>query len=323
MKYEYCKECNTRECEYIEVRKFVEFINEKHNANYQLDKCPDKTQEGYTCDLVFKDDLSNNVIYIEVKRVKFGFGCVKKSSVLLGQQAGQNKCACIIAETISTLNESKINFLNNYMVSIPYIRLSDKDSYDFKDKIKDFFGKMLMDKKYESFSYVYKNGKNEINIVFELKNDEITRKFGNETLFMYDTEEDNILSSIFERMTDYNLLISLLEKNFEATSSKKFPQDATSKILLNILELPTGYETFFNARLGYIFEKLKEMKKENVIETAASEGYLLYYNDVFYLTDISNKSVLRYEDVLFIIPLIGEMISEKIVYTPELGGVEI
>ncbi len=68
-----CKTCKTRECEYAELEKFLQYISEAYGKNFEICECPDKNNSDYTCDLVVMDHASQEKIYIEIKEVKFGF----------------------------------------------------------------------------------------------------------------------------------------------------------------------------------------------------------------------------------------------------------
>ena len=86
MRFEYCNKCQKGECSYLEVSKFIDYINSEFKMDYYLEKCPDAAGDGYACDLVYKDNKSDNTMYVEVKRVKFGFGVVNKSNPIVASQ---------------------------------------------------------------------------------------------------------------------------------------------------------------------------------------------------------------------------------------------
>ena len=233
MTHDYCKGCK-KECNYIEVEKFIEYVNHEFDYCYTLFKCPDQTNEVYTCDLEFKDDKSGNVIHVEVKRVEFGFGRVHNPNLFLGRQNGQVKCAQILTLTMNTVIDLETEeFFDDFMVHIPLEQLGDPEIPEFKKELDAFFEKLVVDESCDKYEFIYrKKNHKKIKICFERKNEEMRKKFGNKMLYAYAAEDNNSLDSLQQTMMDVESLKQLVEKNFYETSSKKFPENAEKKILL-------------------------------------------------------------------------------------------
>lgn len=318
MRYEYCNNCKS-ECEYIEVKKFIEYINDKFNTCYHLTECPDQTKKSYTCDLAFKDDEKESTLYVEVKRVKFGFGSVDKSNTFLGSQNGQLNCAQVISQTINDLDDSeKIEFLDDFMVDVPLAQLNEKEIPEFRKQLISFLEELEIDEECNELWYIYKRNSKEIKISFKRKDEGIREKFGDETMYSYETGNENSLYSIGKKMTDIESLKKLICKNFYETSIKKYPKGEKQKILLNILELPLGYDLFFNLNISYVIDELLKLQVEEEVETAATEGYLLYFCNEFFTLNEENELGKQLENALIIIPLIAGMVSDVVFYYEDI-----
>lgn len=124
----------------------------------------------------------------------------------------------------------------------------------------------------------------------------------------------NTLSQIFEKMGDTSRLRELINKNFKETSSKKYPQNSKQRILLNVLRIPRGYEIFFNFQLNSIISELNKISRTNGFETGASEGYFSCYCQDFFTVNEEWKIIKRYDNALVIISLLGNRISQNIVF---------
>lgn len=300
-----CEKCK-RECEYIEVQKFIEYINQEFNYNYSLTDCPDQAKKGYTCDLLFSDSEKEEKMYVEVKRVELGFGKVGKSNKLLGCKNGQTKCFEIIVQLIEQVdNMELLTFLEDCVINIPFVQLRNAEEKKFEKQFAQFLSKLEVDEVGSQFCFVYEEENKKIEIFFQQKDEEMMEKFGDGILYSYATENGNSLYEIYEKIGDTKNLFNLICKNFNETSSKKFPQDSRVRVLLNILKIPTGYEVFFNSILNPIMTELNKLLKEHNFETYASEGYLLYYCDDFYTVNEKRSIDTWYENALLIMPVLG------------------
>ena len=281
-------------------------ISKYRNYNYRLTDCPDQAKKGYTCDLLFSDSKKEEKMYVEVKRVELGFGKVGKSNELLGCKNGQTKCFEIIVSLIEqVVNMKLLNFLEDYVINIPFVQLRNAEEKDFKKRFDQFLSELEVDEVGRKFCFVYGEENKKIEISFQQKDEEMIEKFGDGILYSFVTENENSLDKIYEKIGDTKNLFNLICKNFKETSSKKFPQDSSERVLLNVLKIPTGYEVFFNCILNRIMTELNELLKEHDFDTYASEGYLLYYCDDFYTVNEKRSIDKLYENALIIMPVKG------------------
>lgn len=308
---EFCKDCK-KECEYVEVKKFVDYYNETYKTNYTLQKCPDAEHEYYTCDLVYGDE--NDELYIEVKRAEYGFGEVKRSNLLLAGINGQMNCQQLIHYVIMSLDDSdKIEELDDFMINIPVVQLSKGEFQDFCVQLREFLVNQEIDDECEEFCFLYKKSRKEISIIFRRKNDDERSMNDAYTLYEFETEKENTLGHIFEKLTDISRLKILIEDNFRGTSEKKYPKEAKRKILLNVLKLPTGYKLFFDLQLNHVISEINKLDFEKV-QTSANEGYLLYFDEDFKYINETQDGVTSYSNALVIIPLLGEGKKQSTIY---------
>jgi len=314
----YCEKCNTKECEYKEVKGFIDYINKRFDSNYHHNSCPDKESKyEYTCDLCFRDDKKNRIMYVEVKQVILGAGEVGKSNDLLGKSRGQKRCNDIIGEIVdssmksSSISSKVIKFIKGCSVTIPLVELKNNQKEEFEKKFLEFLENLDVNR--EEHKFEFENNRKRISILFKQKDIDIEKIFGdldNGLLIEYEEEDGNTLDNIFKSIGDVKGLCKSIRKNFRETSDKKFPKDAETKILLNILKLRNGYDVFLNSMIsGGFLDKIEdELKKCNCnIETDATEGYLLYYTDCFIESnDVKNINTKR---TLVIVPILGKRLN--------------
>ena len=195
-----CEKCK-RECEYIEVQKFIEYINQEFNYNYSLTDCPDQAKKGYTCDLLFSDSEKEEKMYVEVKRVELGFGKVGKSNKLLGCKNGQTKCFEIIVQLIEQVGNMKlITFLEGCVINIPFVQLGNAEEKEFEEQFDQFLSKLEVDEVGSQFCFVYEKENKKVEISFQQKDKEMIEKFGDGILYSYATENENSLDEIYEKI---------------------------------------------------------------------------------------------------------------------------
>lgn len=307
---DYCNKCSKRECEYIEVKMFLQYISEYLEKDFEICECPDKAKLDYTCDMVLIDAATGEKIYVEIKEVKYGFGNEKDKSI--AEENGQLSYAGLISEVIAQSDINKEIELNEFMITIPRTQIGRKNVESFCAEFKEFINVTTF--KEDEYTFVYKRNGNDIKIVFSRKTDETIQNFGDELLFAYDTEENSTIESIFKKVTDEDILKEKIIYNLKSTSQKKFPNEADRKILLNILRLPLGYDIFFNMNIKYMIGNLMSESFEFISD--ANESYLLYfceeYDDV---TKTNDRPLIEKKGkVLFIIPLISEWMQETIGY---------
>lgn len=307
---EYCCNCKSRECSYIEIKSFIEYITDKANKDFKIIECPDKSNAKYTCDMVLKDSNSEEKIYVEIKEVKYGFAKNKDKSI--AEDNGQSNYSFLISNVIERLGKDKIEILNNFIITIPKAQISKNEQLEFGSKLFEFIDETAFDCDYYEFLFKRKN--ENIKISFERKKDEVANKFGKKLLFEYETEKDNLFNSILTKLTDIEELDGLLMKNANNTSEKKFIGVYDRRILLNILKLPIGYEMFFNFNMNYIIAEIVSRAKN--YKSAANECYLLYYCEDYYdqIYENDTEKIKHIGEVLFIFPLISGLITEPIGY---------
>lgn len=309
-----CEGCNTFECEYVELERFMDEYNAAVGKNFELEDCPDKAGLGYTCDLLFSDKNTQEKLYIEVKEVQFGVGKGKKANIILGEINGQNDCAGLVCTVIDSLLDEDIQSeLSEFVVTIPRIRISENEKEDFCNKLAGKLKSVNFDA--SPFSFIFNGKHGDIEINFTPKTEEEEEKFGDGTLFAYVYDQENTLEDIFNKVTNVSLLLELINKNIEATSQKKFPVTADKKILLNILKLPNGYDVFFYQHIEYIASEINNAKLQN--NTAATEIYLLFYCEDYMIAD--NNIIKKYGKTLFVIPVISGVFDKPTMFVEELA----
>ncbi len=315
---EFCSNCKTRECEYIEVVRFIDYYNRMNKKKYKLQECPDKDKKDYTCDLVYAD--KNDKLYIEVKRVEYGFGKVKKANPSLAGHNGQIRIMELIDEVINKLANSEE--YKDFTVNIPFVQFGKKEFEPFKKDLNKFLKKQtIVGCKKFSFTYKYKSSKNQIKIEFtrkdiDLINLEISTNIDegrniNDCRTIYSLEikgnkgnKDNIeLGDIFKNIMDTSLN-ELLAANIEKTKEIKFPSNAQNKILLNILKVQPVYEPFVHLLIKKLISD-KEGGNFKSVQSSITEGYLLYFDEDFYNTEKSNTVYKHYKNALVVLPLWG------------------
>ncbi len=302
-----CEKCNTRECEYIELKGFISCINELEKKKFMLSECPDKKCLDYTCDLVYSDEKSEEKIYIECKKVLFGMGEKKEKDINMGKSRGQDNYAESIIEVVEKLSEKKAEELRNYIVSIPKKNLFEIEKDQLKTQLYEKLNKIDFEKKPENIEIDFKSNKEIVTICFKRKSEK-SLKFGENMLFEYKEDKEDTVAQILDEMTDVNLLKKLISYNLKKTSKIKFPHDDGRKILLNIIDLPKGKESFFELHLKDLFEEIMSM--DNTDKTAANEVYLLYHSSNYIVSD--GKKVEQFGPIVFIAPLIKGIIDEPV-----------
>lgn len=331
----YCDECRLKketrfkerelECEYEEIHMFFEWINYDLKTQFELSDCPDKNPETklkYTCDLVFEEKNTSEKIYVEVKTVPYGFDNKedgqkgKSHNITIAQDSDQRICAELVSGVIDCCDESKMNNLWKFMVTIPQLQIGEKECAEFCGKLKEFLDETSFEE--EEYCFIYnrtRQGKGtEIRIPFTRKNDKLRKMFKKNVGFQYNISGDGHLTAIKNRLTDVDKLIELLKQNAQHTSDKKkFPDTEGRKILLNVLRLPQGLNFFFDLNLKTVFGWL--MEDLDRYNSTAYESYLLYHSPEY--CDMNVKEDGSYEnkpigDTLFIVPLIKGIENEII-----------
>lgn len=333
---DYCDKCRKKngekfeqcEWEYKEIQMFCNYIENDLGKKFSLLDCPDKNPETkYTCDLVLREESASKKIYIEVKTVLYGFENsedVKKKTAgknkktqnsTIEQNNGQRLCMQLISSVIDCCDESKMVFLWDFVITIPQLQIGVQECKEFCRQLEKFLNETSFEEDEYCFIYERSRGK-AINIPFIRKNDELREMFDENVAFQYDISGDGQLSAIFERLTDVKSLRKLLTKNADSTSEKnKFPETEDRKILLNILRLPQGFETFFDLNIETISEELKNGLDD--YKSTADESYLLYYSPDYQKTKVNEDGTYeckQFDERLFIIPLIKGLVTEIIAY---------
>jgi len=315
----YCEKCSSRECDYVEVAGFIDYLKDIKGSEYQLIECPDKKESNFTCDMILSDNDRKDKIYCEIKKVKLGFGKGKKvKNISLGEANGQNTYAHLVSMAIDCLDDAKKKYLDNYIVTFSKSQIYNDEAKDFYSQVLHFLNEHSFDDSIKHVDFVYKRETSNVNIEFDRKSEDIRNKFGDKILFAYQTDKDNTIDAIFKKTTDIDELFNMLKKNANNTSEKKFPETDDCKILLNILRMPAGYDIFFNLKLHYVIGEI--IHNSSDLKTAATENYLLYYCEDYYEIDYNDidkrpKSLGR---VLIIVPLKKGIISEPTMLTLDI-----
>ncbi len=307
-----CETCKTRECEYAELEKFLQYISEAYGKNFEICECPDKNNADYTCDLVVMDHASQEKIYIEIKEVKFGFEGKHSFHEAIAQNNGKMRYFECISSVLAQIEDEKMDQLNDFTIHIPKEHMSSKEWEEYFRQMKDFINRTSFQEDVYKFVYQRKNGP--ITFLFERKSEETRNKFGDNLVFAIEPEKDNTIKDYFDRLADMDTLEQLLHQNAQNTGMKKFPQTKDRKILLNILKLPEGNDVFFERIAERMFEQLADRTRQFV--SGADEIYLLYFSENFIKTTYENDSVTAKPlgKALFVIPLTDGLIQDGIVY---------
>ena len=48
----YCKKCTCKECSYIEIKEFIDYLNDIYDSEYKLNECLDKSKLDFTSDMI-------------------------------------------------------------------------------------------------------------------------------------------------------------------------------------------------------------------------------------------------------------------------------
>lgn len=304
---DYCEGCKTKECKYTEVNLFFQYIYDCFGKEFGICECPDKTRANYSCDMVLIETTTEEKIYAEIKEVWYGFGDKKDKNI--AEEKGQINYSILISEVIEQSGIDKETELNDFVVSISRAQIGSKDVNLFCDKLREFIKITTFEE--NEYTFVYERNGNDVIISFNRKTDEQMQKFGDELIVGYATENNNTMDSIFDKMTDVDVLKEEIIHNLKNTSQKKFPKEAERKILLNILRLPTGEDIFFNQNIGNMISNLLNDSYESI--SNANESYLLYYCDDYneYAWENNEPLINQIGEVLFIIPLISDCMKGK------------
>ena len=307
----YCENCSDKECTYIEVQKFIEYVNDVFEMNYRLEICPDKYKKEYTCDLQYLDNNNSSTIYIEIKECKYSFNDTDNNAQAIARENGQNEYSKILRTEISHLNKQKYQQLNDYTINIPKAQIDKNDIKEFPRLVAEFLKKTAFTDREYQYVYKRKNRNQEVKFLFQKKEREDEKQFGDKILTAYLPEKPIPIIDLINKTQNIEALIELIDKNSKNTSEKKFPNNQNRKILLNILTLPLGNDIFFNLNFNSIITNLLNSHKH--FDTAADENYLLYYTNDYFETD-ENGNCKMLGEVLFIIPLQNCTINRVIAY---------
>lgn len=304
----YCSKCDKYECEEQELQYFLQYLNKRKKKTYHIVDCPDKSGEDYNCDLVIENEQSEK-IYIEMKRVLYGFYDDEEKEPNIPENKGQIRYSLLIDDIIKKEPENVRERLNEYFIVIPPSQIDGNDETRFVQEFENFLNKTEFNGK-DIKIFDFERGRNEykLKIIFEPKNASDIVKFPNSHIFIYqynkNTNDDNetktliTLSEIGEHINNIEKLIELLKHNCKKTSSDKFPGINCHKILLNILRLPIGYDIFFERDMHSIIKKLEENVEK--FKCAADEIYLVYYTKGFAFDYYKKDEIYPGDNLLFI-----------------------
>ena len=311
--------CDNRECEYQEVKEFIEILNFQLEKDFFLKYCPDAQKcKEYNTDLEYLDENTGDALYIEVKEAHIGY-FKEKENKQKGEDNGRAECALLVSQAIDYLPEEQQDELQDFIVEIPPAFISEGDKISFRDQLITDLKATHWDSQ-DNYSLIF-NGKNgSIKIDFDRKSDETQKTFGQSEGILFALENGNahprILSDIFEQLMDINSLVETLAKNAKKTGKGKFPSNNACKILLNILRMPLGDEVILNTLIlqgyeGILIKEIQDNKQK--FASAATESYLLWYCDQYYqkVDDIPKSEA---KPVLLCIPLIEGFIKEPTLF---------
>lgn len=303
----YCSKCDKYECEEQELQYFLQYLNKRKKKTYHIVDCPDKSGEDYNCDLVIENEHSEK-IYIEMKRVLYGFYKDQKKEPNIPETKGQLKYSILINDIIKKAPENTKKSLNKYIVTIPPSQIDKNDKTKFAQEFESFLNRTEFNgKDVKIFEFKReREEKHKLKIIFEPKSTCAMPKFPNSYIpaFQYKNnvvhsdEEGISLLEMHEHVNNIEDLIELLKQNCKNTSSDKFPKTNCRKILLNILRFPIGYDIVFERDMHSIIRKLEDNVEK--FKCAADEIYLVYYAKEFAFDHYKKYGIYPGDDLLFI-----------------------
>lgn len=311
--------CDNKECEYQEIKEFIEILNTQLDRGFSLKYCPDaQKRKEYNADLEYSDKNTGDTLYIEVKEAHIGY-LKENQNKQKGEDNGRADCALLVSQAIYDLSEEQQDELQDFIVTIPHAFISERDKIPFRDQLIIDMKGIHWDSR-DSYSFVFYGKSGSVKINFDRKSDETHKIFGQQESILFAYENGNghpsILSDIFEQLTDTNSLVEALAKNANKTGTGKFPSNNARKILLNILRMPLGNEIFLNTLLlkgyeGILIKAIEDNKQKFV--SAATESYLLWYCDEYYqiIDDISKSET---KPVLLCIPLVRGFVEQPTLF---------
>nr|WP_320025749.1 hypothetical protein [uncultured Acetobacterium sp.] len=322
--FEFCEKCRKKhkekasECKYPEVDQFISLINRQERKNYILEDCPDENNTNeYSVDLHYKDVVSQENLWIEVKEVIL--------SMTDPETKGKNNGQVLIEKSINSvlgeLTTEEYSMLDDYNLTIPFEQFGDKDTVQFERSVSLWLKEFFDGKHEEKLCYKRKNNR-EINIYLKVKSQNETAP-GYGLVYVKEVQPKDNIGDNFSACTDLKLIEKLIEKNIKKTeeTKNKYPTNEKHRILLNILRLPSGMEIFWNAEFerGFendirsLFENKKISKTDNI-----TECYFAYFmKDYFKMRPNPNPNSSQ---VFICYPIIKGIINEPYKFEFDVGN---
>lgn len=254
--FEYCSNCESGECEYPEVEYFIDSINKKRDCDYKFIGCPDKRKEkGVSCtaDLQYCDNVSGDILTIEVKRVLYGFKeDDKNENEIIALMYGMFRLYNIVNEILHELSDIIYSeLLQNYMIEIPASQLYKHEQDEFRKEFFEYLSKFDIDNMnvVDDFSFKRKESVIKIKII-KLSNDVKSKikTIGSGVLFQLpaklSSKEGMTLEYVQNQAYDFEKLYAKIIKGLEKAENS-FEGIKKNRIVLEVIVMKYGMEIFW------------------------------------------------------------------------------
>ncbi|MEL5898517.1 hypothetical protein AAGC94_10605 [Clostridium sporogenes] len=254
--FEYCSKCETGECEYPEVEYFINSLNKKKDCNYKFIGCPDKKKEKdvpCTADLQYYDNVSGDILTIEVKRVLYGFQeDDKNENKIIALMYGMFKIYNIINDVLCELPDNIYNELSqNHKIEIPASQLYKHEYNKFREEFLEYISKVNIYNINVSGDFRFKRKENVIKIkIIKLSNDE-KFKFENTrrgVLFQFPAKFSSTggmtIEEVQKQAYDFQKFFVKIIKGLEKAENS-FEGIKKNRIVLEVIVMKYGMEVFW------------------------------------------------------------------------------
>lgn len=254
--FDYCLNCKTGECDYPEVKYFIDSLNKKRKCNYELIGCPDKVKENSvscTADLQYYDDASDNTLTIEVKRVLYGFEeDAKDENEIIALMYGMFKIYNIVREVLYDISDNIYNQLSqNYKIEIPASQLYKHEYNRFKEEFFEYLSKVDVYNMSALDDFIFTRKENIINIKLIKLSDDEKNKFKNadsQVLFQFPAKFSSQggmnIGEAQEQAYDFDKLFEKIIKGLEKAENS-FEGIKENRIVLEVIVMKYGMEIFW------------------------------------------------------------------------------
>ncbi len=254
--FDYCSNCETGECEYPEVEYFINNLNKKRDCKYKFIGCPDKKKEkGVHCtaDLQYYDNVSGDILTIEVKRVLYGFEeDDKKEKEIIALMYGMFKIYNIVNDVLCELPDNVYNELSqNYKIEIPASQLYKHEHNKFREEFFEYLLKVDIDNMNVLGDFSFKRKENVIKIkIIKLSNNEKFKfkNTGSGVLFQFPAKFSSqggmTIKEAQKQAYDFEKFFTEIIKGLEKAENS-FEGIEKNRVVLEVIVMKYGMEVFW------------------------------------------------------------------------------